>query len=245
VVAVDPRSRLSGGGDGKGILENLGGAAQIAWALTTPFLRNRRIRWGATDEELRRIFPGDSVVPHPRWQFLHAITVDAPAEAVWPWIAQIGQGRGGFYSYQVLENLLGCAIENAGAVRAEWQRVVAGDAIKLHAKAPPLRVALVEPGHALVLCSDLVEAKGKGPLPSQGHVNVSWAFVVESIHGSRSRLFSRDRADYGPGLVTRLSYGPAIVEPLSFVMDRKMLRGIQWRAERRWRQGPLALEGLR
>jgi hypothetical protein len=162
---------------------------------------------------------------------------------VWPWIAQIGQGRAGFYSFQLLENLLGCAIENAEAVHAEWQQVVAGDAVKLHAKAPPLKIALVEPGHALVLCGD--PGGPEGGSPSGPHVSVSWAFVVESIDASRSRLFSRDRADYGPGLLTGLGYGPWVVEPLSFVMDRKMLRGIRWRAERSWRGGRLAAEGAR
>jgi hypothetical protein len=69
---------------------------------------------------------------------------------VWPWIAQIGQGRGGFYSYQLLENLLGCGIENAEAIHREWQRLAVGDPVRLHEKAPPLRVALVEHAHALV-----------------------------------------------------------------------------------------------
>jgi hypothetical protein len=62
-------------------------------------------------------------------------------------------------------------------------------------------------------------------------VNVSWAFVVERLDASRSRLFSRDRADHAPGLLNELGYGPWLVEPISFVMDRKMLRGIKWRAE--------------
>jgi len=231
---MDPRSPRWDARDGKGVFENLGGAAQIAWALATPFLRRRRIRWGATDEELRRAFPGDSLVPRPRWEFLHAITVEAPAEAVWPWIAQIGQARAGFYSFQILENVLGCRIENADAIHAEWQAVAVGEPVKLHAKAPPLKLALVEPGHALVLHGDL------GP-----QVNVSWAFVVEPIDGSRSRLFSRDRADYGRGLLTQVGYGPWLVEPLSFAMDRKMLRGIKWRAERRWGEDRTRLGGPR
>jgi hypothetical protein len=228
------------GWDGKGVLENVGGAARIAWALATPFLRGRRVRWGATDDELRRAFPGDALVPRPRWQFLHAITVGVPAAAVWPWIAQLGQGRGGFYSYQLLENMIGCGIENAATIHPEWQAVASGDPIKLHTNAPPLRLALVEPGHALVMHGGPTSATD-GPLPSGVTVNVSWALVVESLDASRSRLFSRERADHGPGLLDHLGYGPWLVEPISFVMDRRMLHGIKWRAEcRRSAPGSIA-----
>lgn len=238
------RSPGSDAGDGKGVIENLGGAFEIGWALATPFLRNRRVRWGATDDEIRRSFLGDALIPHPRWQFLHAITVDAPTEAVWPWIAQIGQGRAGFYSFQILENLIGCRIANANAVHSEWQPVAVGDPIKLHTKAPPLKVALIERGHALVLLGDLTETGVGEPASTVRHVRVSWAFVVEPMDARRSRLFSRDRADYGPGLLTALGYGPSLVEPLSFGMDRKMLRGIKWRAERLWNHGDREPEGL-
>ena len=219
-----------GGRDGRSLGENVVGAAQILWALATPFLRSRRTHWGATDEEARRVFPGDALVPNPRWQFLHAVTVEVPPEVVWPWIAQIGQGRGGFYSYQLLENLVGCGIENANVIQGQWQQVAVGDAIKLHAKAPPLKVAVVEPGHALVLHGNAL-AGDAPPTGSGPDVNVSWAFVVERLDASRSRLFSRDRADHAPGLLNELGYGPWLVEPISFVMDRKMLRGIKWRAE--------------
>jgi hypothetical protein len=219
------------GRDGTGVLENLLGAAQIAWALATPFLRDRRTRWGATGDEALRPFPGDTLVPRPLWQFLHAITVEAPPEAVWPWIAQVGQGRGGFYSFQILENLLGCAIENAGTIHSEWQPVKEGDPVWLHPKAPPLTAALVEPGRALVLHGHPAADPSPKPAPTSPDVAISWAFVIEPLDPSRSRLYSRNRAAYGPGLVQELSYGPWLVEPISFVMDRKMLQGIKLRAE--------------
>jgi hypothetical protein len=234
VFKLDPRqavvrAALEDGRDGTGLLENLLGAAQIAWALASPFLRGRRTRWGATGDDVRRTFPGDALVPRPRWQFLHAITVEAPPEAVWPWIAQVGQGRAGFYSFQILENLLGCAIENAGAIHPEWQPVEEGDLVRLHPKAPPLTVALVEPGRALVLHGDPAADPSPKAAPD---VAISWAFVIEPLDSSRSRLYSRNRSAYGPGLVQELSYGPWLLEPISFVMDRKMLQGIRWRAER-------------
>jgi hypothetical protein len=100
---------------------------------------------------------------------------------------------------------------------------------------------LVEHAHALVLHGNTLGGDGT-PAGSGPEVNLSWAFVVEALGDRRSRLFSRDRADHGAGLLARLSYGPSLVEPISFVMDRKMLRGIQWRAECRWAAADLAHE---
>jgi hypothetical protein len=79
-------------------LENLGGFFAIALAVLTPFLRGLRRRWGATEEEIRGPHPGDSLVPEPRWVANHAISIEASAAQIWPWVVQIGQGRGGFYS---------------------------------------------------------------------------------------------------------------------------------------------------
>lgn len=64
---------------------------------------------------------------------------------VWPSIAQIGQGRGGSYSFELLENTAGCRITNADMILTDHQGVADGDEIHLHPTAPPLRVALVEP----------------------------------------------------------------------------------------------------
>lgn len=69
-------------GDGRGVLENVGGAFQVLWALLTPFLRGRRERWGARTAELQRSWPGDDLVPQPRWQYLHGITIDAATSVV-------------------------------------------------------------------------------------------------------------------------------------------------------------------
>lgn len=83
------------------------------------------------------------------WGWTHTIQVDAPAEGVWPWVAQIGADRGGFYSYQWLENLIGCQVRNAGTIHPEWA-AREGAELSLHPKAPALRIVSVEPGRALV-----------------------------------------------------------------------------------------------
>jgi hypothetical protein len=220
-------------GDGKGVLENAWGLVQIVFALATPFLRRRRQREGVLDGELRQAFPGDELVPEPRWQYIHGITVDAPPSRVWPWVAQLGQGRGGFYSYQLLENLLGCRIQNAEAVIPRLQTVSVGDLVKIHPEMPALRVASAEPEHALVL-HNRAELKPGPPfakVAGQDPPNLSWAFIVKEAEAGRSRLFSRYRADYGSGWTTALGYGPWILEPIGYVMDMKMLAGIRWRAE--------------
>ncbi len=80
------------------------GANLILW----PLLRSWRLGWGATDEELKWALVGDELVPQPKWSYTQAITIRASAEQAWPWLVQMGQGRGGFYSYEWLENLIGC-----------------------------------------------------------------------------------------------------------------------------------------
>ncbi len=119
-------------GDGRGVFENVCGAWRILFVLAAPFQRRRRERQGVRDEELRQAFPGDELVPKPRRQYVHGITVKAPPAAVWPWLAQLGQGRGGYYSYQLLENLVGCRIQNADAVIPSFQEISVGDPIHVH-----------------------------------------------------------------------------------------------------------------
>ena len=108
------------------------------------FLRRRCLRWGATDAEVSLALPGDELVPRPDMTATRGVTIRATADTVWPWIAQLGQGRGGFYSYDFLENLLGCDIHSADRIVPEYQRVEIGAQVKL-APEVALTVALVEP----------------------------------------------------------------------------------------------------
>jgi hypothetical protein len=85
---------------GVGILAALKGAALIVWHLVaTPFIRPRRLRWGTVGTEATDSLPRDQLVPEPKWSYTLGLDVDATPEDVWPWIAQVGQGRGGFYTY--------------------------------------------------------------------------------------------------------------------------------------------------
>jgi hypothetical protein len=126
----------------------LGGA--VAGAVGVTRARAQCLRWGATDEEVGVGLPGDGLVANADLTATRAISIDAAVGDVWPWIAQIGQGRGGFYSYDVLENLIGCDIHSANRIVAAWQSVDVGDHVNLHPEVG-LRVATVNPGQALVL----------------------------------------------------------------------------------------------
>ena len=95
----------------------LGPAIVLGWLAVRPWTR----RWNATPDEVAAPLPGDDFVPDAGVHMTRAVTVDAPPEDVWPWVAQIGQDRGGFYSYTRLENLAGCEMRNADRVHDEWQ----------------------------------------------------------------------------------------------------------------------------
>ena len=125
------------------------GTAAAAYAF---LVRPWQMRWGATDEEITTRLPGDELVRDDApIQSTHAITINAPVSAVWPWLVQIGQNRGGFYSYEWLENLVGCRMNNAERVLPEYQDLKEGDEIWLHPKAPPLHVLRVEKEKYIVL----------------------------------------------------------------------------------------------
>jgi hypothetical protein len=179
-------------------------------------IRPWHLRWGATDEELEQPLIGDELVPEPKLKATHAVTIKAPAADVWPWLVQMGQNRGGFYSYTWLENLVGCEMRNADEIVPEWQDLKVGDKVLLHPKAPPVEVAAIEPGRAIVL-------KPWG------------AFVLQPIDEKTTRLIIRSQGDYEPDLknpVLNFLLWRVFYEPAHFIMERKMLLGIKERAEK-------------
>ena len=187
--------------------------------------RSRQLRWGATDEESEGSLPGDDLLENIDITATRAITIRASAAQVWPWIAQLGQGRGGFYSYDFLENLVGCDIHSADRIVPEWQDVEVGDEVRF-APEVGLAVASLEQGRSLVLRGGVPIGNTPAPYDS------TWAFVLRDEPDKTTRLLVRERYAY-----TR-PWARLIVEPtevLSFVMSQKMLRGIRDRAERPFR----------
>jgi hypothetical protein len=196
------------------------GAALAAYAL---LVRPWHLKWGTTEAELHEPLPGDEVVPHPMQEATHAITINAPIADVWPWLVQIGQNKGGFYSYSLLENLVGCDIHNAKRIVPEWQSLRSGDVLWLHPKALPLPVLLVEPGRALVVGGVAGEQDDNARVGT-------WAFVLKELDPVTTRLVVRIRWNPAPGLLNWIySYG--VLEPSHFIMERKMMLGIKQRAE--------------
>ena len=216
VEACTCRTRQSSGSVATGALT----AAVFAGTVAT--LRSTALRWGATRAEVDSALPGDDLIVHPGLSATRAITIRADAAAVWPWVAQLGQGRGGFYSYDALENLIGCNIHSADVIVPEWQSIAVGDEMRLHPDLG-LQIALVNPGRAFVLRGGV--PMGTTPPP----YDFTWAFVVHDAPGGNARLLVRERYGYVK------DWAPLLVEPvslISFLMSRRMLLGIKARAER-------------
>ncbi|HET9252891.1 MAG TPA: hypothetical protein VFP58_12330, partial [Candidatus Eisenbacteria bacterium] len=213
--------------DWRDVLHGIRGAAVIAASLLTPFWKKRRAIWGVDEKTAARRYPGDSLVPKPSWSWTHGVDIEAPAKDVWPWVAQIGADRGGFYSYQWLENLVGCRIRNAETVHPKWE-INAGDPLVLHPKTPPLRVLAKERGRYFVAYAPANEAARRRGKP---WVEASWLFQVEPLGKDRSRLISRYRVDLSGEWRNRVAFGPGILEPIGDAMDREMLLGLKRRVE--------------
>lgn len=190
-------------------------------------IRPWHLRWGATPQETQRPLPGDELVGGPKILYTRAITIQAPAGAVWPWLVQIGYKRAGWYSYDGLERLAQAADfvdghTSARRIVPELQQVQVGDTIRIVAQPGPFfTIAALEPGRVLVLRG----GDGTDPNPP---AEISWVFVLEES-GGVTRLLVRQRLDYKPGVGHWLMWH--FTEPLNFLMERKMLKGIKLRAE--------------
>jgi hypothetical protein len=182
--------------------------------LTAPLYRRWHLHWGATPAEARAAMPGDDLVPVSHFTATRAVTIKARPGEVWPWLTQVGYGRAGFYSYDLLDNL---GRPSATAIMPQWQRADAGDLAAPMASHPTpgtsFRVAAAEPGACLVWVKP----------------DSTWAWTLASAGPGRTRLVTRLRQRYQPtpaGLLTII-----LAEFGDFAMMRKMLLGIKSRAE--------------
>ena len=197
-------------------------AAGVALAVglemaTYPRWRQWCLSWGATDEEVARTLPGDDLLAGPDIVSTRAVWIDAPAGEIWPWLVQMGPGRAGAYTYDWIENLFGLGMHSADRILPQFQDLKVGDAQRLGKRGPVLRVSVLEPERALVMRSD--------------DGNWIWGFILVR-EGTGTRLISRNRIAVpgAPRAVRALN--TYLMEPGSLVMERRMLLGIQQRAER-------------
>lgn len=216
------------------ILEAIEGIAIMITCYLTFFLKPLRNRWGLTKAAAKRPLVGDEIIKTPKAQFSHGVEINAPASAVWPWVAQMGQGRGGFYTYEALENLAGLNIHNADTILPAYQHPKVGDLIPFSPQdAYPL--VFCEHGKAMVLGVWFDIDKGIVFNPEvfapANCFRVSWLWYVEDLGDKRSRLISRNRLTYTASFKNKLLFG-WLMEPVVFAMDRKMCLGIKKRAER-------------
>lgn len=200
------------------------GTAGFVYAIAVMLMRPISLQWGSSPDERRMALPGDSV--HPRdgtYRIDHAITIKAPASAVWPWLVQLGQDRGGFYSYDRLERAIGDSIHNADRIHPEWQHRAVGDTILATQRdyaggrfgTVGWRVNVLEPNRVIGLDR--------------------WGtFVLVPVDSSTTRLIVRTRGVQKP-VFSSFMLAPLnvfVFEPAHFIMEREMLRGIRDRAER-------------
>ena len=194
------------------------GAALAAglWPAAYPlFFRRWCLTWGARPDEVARKLPGDELLADAGIVSTRAITIDAPPAAIWPWLVQMGSGRGGVYTYDWIENLFGLNMHSTRQILPQFQDVKVGDELPLGPGRPAMRVVTCDPERAFTIRF----ADG----------NWVWIFALFAEDG-QTRLISRNRIAATGALPARV-FSMAVMEPGSLIMERKMLLGIKQRAE--------------
>ena len=191
--------------------------------------RGRLANWGATPEEIRLPLPGDNVRADVDLVTTRAIAISAPPSCVWPWLVQMGSGRGGAYSYDWVENLMGLDMHSADVILPQFQDLAIGDEFPVAGRGGVMRVAALEPERQLVFSC------------GEGRWVASYALLPQR---DKTRLISRNRIvlchDDWPG--SKLARA-LLIEPCWLVFERKMLIGIKDRAERLARHSELTAAG--
>ena len=196
-----------------GVLAGLAALAVIVVIALMPWMD----RWGATTDDINTTFPGDELVPSPRYVYTRAVTVNAAPEEIFPWLVQMGAEKGGMYSYEWFEtNILRCELINADRIHEEWQGLKEGDKVKMCPGdwgPPAYEVALLEPSRAVVLGHK-----------ENGQWSDVWQFILIPQADGTTRLLARGRETKSGSIWD-------VIRPGQFVMERGMLLGIKERAE--------------
>jgi hypothetical protein len=230
------RVRIAIAGAAIGTAAGVGLSRVIAWRRT----------WGVDPVEATKPLPGDDIVKEPSAIETRGITIDAPPEAVWPWLVQMGFGRGGWYSYDQLD----MGGKSARTLVPEWSTLAVGDVMPTSPETG-FEVRVIEPGRSLVLSSDtaLITSQAEaarlrmetattppGLAASSAFLRTAppefaatWAFHLEPAPGGRTRLIERFRVWFGPGGPQFRVIGPLMGFGVVVMMHRQML-GIRDRA---------------
>ena len=193
------------------------------WPVSRRWLRD----WGSLPAERNRVWPGDTLVPQDHTTYTRGIDIAVTGDAVWPWLAQFGLGRAGFYSYELLERAVGIPVRNVESIIDDLPRLKVGDQILLHPQAPGIPVARLKEGHHICFGSlERPDSPIEQPDPAR-----SWSMYVEPAAGHSSRLLLRSCIEplRAPTFLQRLAN--LLEEPLDFIMEQRMLRTIKRLAE--------------
>lgn len=188
------------------------------------------LSWGATEAERTRALPGDGIAPGSR-STTRAVTIAAPADEVWPWVAQLGQDRAGFYSYEILEDLVGGEMPRAAQILPDAQEWRPGDSLWMY---PPEKLDSLGSAPLLAIVPGRALAFGTwwAGTPHDRPPDGSWAFVIEPAGEATTRLLVRSRGTSAPSVLGR-AFDRGFFEPAHFVMERRMMDGIRGLAEGR------------
>jgi hypothetical protein len=237
----------------------IGVAIGTAVGATAARIGRWRQTWGIEPGEGARPLAGDDIVASPTAIETRGIDIDAPPEAVWPWLVQMGYGRAGWYSYDQLDQ----RGRSADGLIDAWQTLAVGDIVPTH-PGGGFEVAVLDPGRALVLRSDTAlvtaqadaaKAAGAGLDAATTGVRMSgamlsgtpqgfaasWALVLEPIDGGRTRFIERFRVWFDASTPTSGLVMPFLGFGV-FVMLQKQMVGIRERAEGRGRSRPIRIE---
>jgi hypothetical protein len=192
-------------------------AGLAASAAYSKLARRWYLTWGATSAETTARLPGDELLDEPDLQSTRAISIEAPPAAVWPWLVQMGSGRGGAYTYDWIENLFGLGMHSADEILPQFQHLAVGETLPIGPNGPGMRVEICVPERTLAFRS----------------VDGAWVWIFElRSDGAGTRLVSRNRIATPHATWTGRLANRLVMEPGSLIMERRMLLGIKERAER-------------
>lgn len=195
----------------------------IVYVTLVVAFRQWNVEWGTTAADRASHLPGDQVVPVAHYRIDHGITINAPVTDVWPWLIQIGQDRGGFYSYTTLENAFGARITNADQIVPAWQTRRVGELV------PTVPADYLGGRFGKIGCKVI------DVIPGRALVLEGWgAFVLVPASDTSTRMLVRTRLEGEPdfGTVITRPFRLLVYEPAHLIMERRMLIGIKERAER-------------
>lgn len=173
--------------------------------------------------------PGDDLLPDAAGHMTDTIVIDAPPDAVWPWLVQMGCRRAGFYSYDVLDN---AGVRSAREIHPEWQDLKVGDVIPATPNGDDGFEVLVLDAPRLMILGGLYDSEAGRQLRfadarPERYWHVTWAFVLDTIDGDRTRLSVRARAAFPHSD----AFHAAWIKPVHRFMESAQLRHLKERVE--------------